>query len=1294
MKSIIRNTALGLLALTHATSLRAAEPVKPLSQGISFQENKGQVHDQFHKARPDVLFSSSSKGLVCHLKSDGLSYQLNRVDKWREEKNKSSVYRIAEKSTIYRVDLTWKEANTNFRIEKGEAINGESNFYLTSCPSGVFNVKSFKDVTYKNLYNNIDLKWYSKADELEYDFIVQPGGNPDLIKMEFAGAETLVVNASGELVIKTPLGNITEKAPHVYQDGKSVPSAWKINGTTISFEIGTYDKTKKLIIDPVVTRVWGTYFGAAGGFADFGTGVASDNLGNSYLAGYTNATTNVATAGAHQTLMGGGANDGFLAKFDNNGVRVWGTYYGGAGDDFVYACAIAGTNAIFMSGRTTSTNNISTAGSHQAAFAGGGNDAFLVKFDANGVRQWGTYYGGATGQEYGLNCEADAAGNSYLVGYTSSTVGLGTAGAHQMAFGGGVTDAFVVKFNTSGVRQWSSNYGGTGDDYGNGCSVDASGNVYLVGTTSSTVGTSIASGGHQTTFGGGANDAYVVKFNASGVRQWGTYYGGTSGESGNDCAFETTGIYAVGTTTSTAAIATAGAHQTTKAGGNDAFLVKLDPSTGARLWGTYYGGSGGFGNTGNVCSVDAGANVIIGGVTTSSISAAMSTPFSFQENASGLNDAFIAKFNTSGVRQWASYCATPGAETTEGLSVSGNYIYLAGSTNNNGLGTTGTHLPTYGSGGDAYLVRFYDCNVTPTTSASSTICRGSSASIGGSGSGITSYSWSTGATTASISVSPTVTTSYTLTMLTATAQCTFPDVITVTVNATPTLAVSGPTAICSGTTVVLTASGASTYSWSTGATTNSISVSPTITTTYSVIGTNTLACSTTTVKIITVNTTPTVTAVSSSTSVCVGSSATLTASGATTYSWNTSATTASIVVSPTVLTTYSVTGTTGGCSNTRTISVSTQPTPTVNLTTMTSSLCTGMSTVLTATGAATYSWSTGATTSTISVSPTVTTTYSVTGYFGSCGNTKTITIINNTPSMSVSATSTTICTGGTATLTAGGATTYSWSTGASTPSIVVSPTASITYTVRGTNSGCSLTQSITVNVSTAINMNITASNPVSCSGAPVLLTASGASTYTWSTGPNTTSISVTPVVATNYTVSGTSGSCNGSTVITVGVAANPTVNSITSSSLICTLPTQQTATLTASGATTYSWNTGANSSAITVSPNITTTYTVIGTDANGCSNTSIVTQSVSTCAGVNELEIANEVVIFPNPSTGGFTIKGAEGRFEIINSIGQTIYISELNSKEEEVKIASLSQGIYYLKLKDSKVFKKIVVVQ
>ena len=203
-------------------------------------------------------------------------------------------------------------------------------------------------------------------------------------------------------------------------------------------------------------------------------------------------------------------------------------------------------------------------------------DAFLVKFNSSGVRQWGTYYGG-TGDDKGRSCATDASGNIYLSGYTRSTSGIATTGAHQTTYGGATDDAFLVKFNSSGVRQWGTYYGGTSDDNGYSCATDASGNIYLSGYTRFNFRNchNRCSPNH---IWRGLDDAFLVKFNSSGVRQWGTYYGGTGNDIGYSCATDASGnIYLSGHTPSTSW----NCHNRCSPnhiwrGNYDAFLVKFD----------------------------------------------------------------------------------------------------------------------------------------------------------------------------------------------------------------------------------------------------------------------------------------------------------------------------------------------------------------------------------------------------------------------------------------------------------------------------------------------------------------------------------------------------------------------------------------------------------------------------------------------------------------------------------------------------------------------------------------------
>src|SRR5207344_1604237 len=237
-------------------------------------------------------------------------------------------------------------------------------------------------------------------------------------------------------------------------------------------------------------------------------------------------------------------------------------------------------------------------------------------------------------------------------------------------------------------------------------------------------------------------------------------------------------------------------------------------------------------------------------------------------------------------------------------------------------------------------------------------------------SGGSTYSWSTGDVTNPITVSPTTTTSYTVTGTDA-QGCSNTAVATVTIGPNPTITVNSPT-ICSGASATLTASGGSTYSWSTGEIINPISVSPTVTTSYTVTGTDAQGCSNTAVSTVTIGPNPTITV--NSPTICSGASATLTASGGSTYSWSTGETINPISVSPTVTTSYTVTGTDAqGCSNTAVATVTIGPNPTITVNSPT--ICSGASATLTASGGSTYSWSTGQTINPISVSPTVTTSY-------------------------------------------------------------------------------------------------------------------------------------------------------------------------------------------------------------------------------------------------------------------------------------------------------------------------------
>ena len=408
----------------------------------------------------------------------------------------------------------------------------------------------------------------------------------------------------------------------------------------------------------------------------------------------------------------------------------------------------------------------------------------------------------------------------------------------------------------------------------------------------------------------------------------------------------------------------------------------------------------------------------------------------------------------------------------------------------------------------------------------------------------------------------------------------------------PMLIASANQTICTGNSINLTATSTNTdatimwYNTSIGG--NSIATGTVYTTpNYTLASTYTLyagSCSGVYRKpiVITVNGTPNVSV--SNQTICAGQTTTLTAVGsALNYSWSTGATSNSISVTPTVTTTYTLVSANGACTSqtVSTVYVGANLSVAVN----SASICIGQTATLSASGAATYSWSTNSNSPSIVVNPTVTTTYTVNGSNGSCTGFGTSTVtVNALPIISI--TSATICSSQSATVVASGALTYTWNNGTNTNSVVVS---SNSVSVVGTdNNGCvsSATAAITIVNSPTLTVN----SVTMCIGSTTTLTVNGAMSYTWDTGVNGSSITVSPSVTTTYSVIGSNGVCNAQIITTVVVVSQPSI-SINSSSFICN---GQSANLSVTGASSYTWSNGIINASQTVTPNATTTYSVVG----------------------------------------------------------------------------------------------------
>ncbi len=559
-------------------------------------------------------------------------------------------------------------------------------------------------------------------------------------------------------------------------------------------------------------------------------------------------------------------------------------------------------------------------------------------------------------------------------------------------------------------------------------------------------------------------------------------------------------------------------------------------------------------------------------------------------------------------------------------------------------------------------------NSVPTISVNTaTICAGGTATL--TASGATTYTWNTLATNASISPSPTTTTPYTVSA--TTNGCSSTKTTTVTVNNLPTISVNSAT-ICIGNTATLTASGAATYTWNTLATIATITTTPATTTPYTVTGTDVNNCKNIATVTVIVNSLPIISV--NTATICAGVTTTLTASGANTYTWNTSSTNTSITITPITTTPYTVTGTNANaCKNTATTTVTVNALPTITANSV--SVCAGNTATLTASGASTYTWNTSATNASITVTPTTTTPYTVTGTnANSCKNTATATItVNPLPIITVN--SATICAGGIAILTANGATTYSWNTSATSAVITTSPSATTPYTVMGTDiHACKniATTTVTVNSLPIISVN----TATICAGGMAILTANGATTYTWSTLATNPSIAISPITTTVYTVTGTDiHACKNIATTTVSINPKPVVTASVSSS-VCVGQALHFHANTSTNGVTYSWSGPNGYTSLLQNPTITNaslanagTYIVNATSSFGCTTTDTLKVNVDVLPTVANAGRDTSIYASSLSLNGNVALVGT-GSWSVISGSGNII-----NNTSANTQITNLQSG-------------------
>jgi uncharacterized repeat protein (TIGR01451 family) len=612
-----------------------------------------------------------------------------------------------KRSAVLRMKLV--NANPAPRVVGLDELPGKANYFIGNDPTRWrTNVPTYAKVKYPNVYPGVDLIYYGNQQQLEYDFVVAPGTDPQAIRMSFKGARKLEVDARGDILLNAMGGHVRLRKPIVYQevDGvkKEIAGDYRLLGQRqIGFQVGAYDPARPLVIDPVV--IFSTHFG--GGREEASYAIALDSEGNPYLTGVARSDDFPIDNSAYQQEFKRGNSrceflDAFVTRLnaDGSGI-VYSTYLGGSGDDLSFGIAVDKNSKAYVTGLTTSLN-FPREKAQQPGFMGSKKagclqgDAFVTKLNGTGSDlEYSTYLGG-TGYDAGSSIAVDGDGNAYVTGNTSSE---DFPLMLPMQVHSGDSDAFITKFNEIGSAHIYSTYlGGKDDDFGMGIAADSDGNAIVVGQTESS-DFPIRSGIKKS----GPDDAFVTKLNSFGSDTiYSIFLGGSDSESGNGIAVDRDGNAYVTGVTESDNFPTTSPFQS-YGGNEDAFITKLSP-TGFRIYSSWLGGDRN--DVGRGIAVDRENNAYVTGLTTGHFP----TVDAVQPAHGGGVDAFLTKIYADGFEKvYSTYLGGGDQDIGRGVAVdaAGN-AYVVGATTSDNFPRVKALQPGLRGDEDAFIVKLGD----------------------------------------------------------------------------------------------------------------------------------------------------------------------------------------------------------------------------------------------------------------------------------------------------------------------------------------------------------------------------------------------------------------------------------------------------------------------------------------------------------------------------------------------------------------------------------------------------------
>lgn len=1141
---------------------------------VSFRKNMGQWEEA-------IVYQGFSPGWDANVNflKNGLSFGLSKMAK-PVHKDPVVHQNLYEQKNLPHERLVWnlyfKGMNPHVTFVADGPQESHVNFMIGNDASKYhLNVPEYRVLQYKNVYDNIDIKYYSTGKNLKYDCLIKPGGDVAGIRMACEGIKHLQVNASKQLEITNAWGTLIEEMPESYQviNGKKVlvPVEYVVlDDTTFGFKVvGKYDRSQTLIIDPVILA-WSTFVGAGGADEGYSNAVAVDPAGNVYCTGFYEANFPV-TPGAFNAAAQFVQNVIVYKLNPTATTLLYATYLGSSSNDWGMGIVVNASGEAYVTGHAGAANFPTTPGAFQTVH-GGSLDVFVTKLNATGTGLIYSTFIGGTGADQGYDIKINAAGEAYVTGVASKAGFPYTPGAFQTTLTAGY-GALIAKLNAAGSSLiYAGILGGSLGNYGYGIAIDPAGNAYVTGETGSWANTPpsytdfpTTPGAFKTTYGNCGWKGFVTKINPTGTAMvYSSLLGGNGNcpNTGPDCgkAIEVNAAgeaFVTGTTGSADFPTTPGAYDQTYNSG-DAFITRVNAAGSGLIYSTFFGGTRAEVPCG--IAVNSLNEAFISGYTSTDdgsfpvTSCAFQPVFGGQSTANISGDIFVAKFNASG--NTLQYSTFVGGNSDDYqipkivlFGACEEEVIVNGTSHSANFPTTpGVFQPVKLNGGHDQHVVF--------------------------------------------KMKPDVHADFTYTKPPCSLTVSFVD------------SSYGNCVWQSGTWTP------GTWLWYFGDGTTSSQQNPVHT--YTALGTYTVSlvvsCPKDSISMV-VNVTNSSQPVTGNTTLCNGASTVLNAGTANTYQWNTGATTSAITVTPTVSTTYSVIVDNGGCKDTIYMNVVIGTSPAVNYT-VTPVLCNGTNTggvVVTPTGGTSpyqYSWSSGQTTSAISGMPAGTYTATVTDA-GGCTTTATLSITQPAALTGTLSSTPAACGGnsGVAAISVSGGTTgytYAWN-----PSLAVSSAATgliagnYSVTVTDAN-GCTI--AATINVASTASINATSTHATICFGQNAFLSASGGTNYSWSTGATTPGITVSPAVTSTYTAIVSSGSCWDTVTSTVVVYVAPVITAYSTT----TVTAGSSVTLIAAGGSNYTWSNSDTGSVTVVSPLVTTTYCVYSSNVN-CTDSACVT---------------------------------------------------------------------------------------